>query len=303
MVKWEDLLYKTSALEKVLLDREPLNIPEKGFTGIWEETEQLDYGYKATISYVEGGNRLGYRYTFVIIQSDISDWAVYGWSSGWRLPVPERGELKDFDEALVLAKAMAKAKREYLPPTRLLPLFVTEQEEDGKVMHRDGWYSTSLYALPRPVPPCLEGARAWSIREGIYVFFPDRSYRLIPHRKWGEWLTILDNYGMELIGRQGDLLVFTSYHLPQPEDDWEMLDEECLDRHTITSRSHEEHTYKVCFDDFQYGGYIFHRVDEREDALVFTHPEHEKVEIEIPSQGCWVVLLGGTSHPFKKEID
>ncbi|HOQ51953.1 MAG TPA: hypothetical protein PK233_09020 [Candidatus Atribacteria bacterium] len=56
MVKWEDLLYKTSALEKVLLDREPLNIPEKGFTGIWEETEQLDCGYKATISYVEGGN-------------------------------------------------------------------------------------------------------------------------------------------------------------------------------------------------------------------------------------------------------
>ena len=99
MVKWEDLLYKTSALEKVLLDREPLNIPEKGFTGIWEETEQLDYGYKATISYVEGGNRLGYRYTFVIIQSGISDWAVYGWAQGWRLPVPERGELKDFNEA------------------------------------------------------------------------------------------------------------------------------------------------------------------------------------------------------------
>ncbi len=299
MIKWEDLLYKTSELEKALLRFEPVLIPEKGFTGIWESTFELEHGFKAIVAYLEGGNRLGCRYTLVIVDNKIGH-VLYGWAKGWRLPVPERGELKDFNKALDVAKAMAKAKREYLPPTRLLPLFVTEQEEEGKVMHRDGWYSTSPYALPRPVPPCLEGARAWSIREGIYVFFPDRSYRLIPHRKWGEWLSIIEGYSLKLIGRQGDLLVFTSPCLPQLDDDWNVLDEVYFDNHVVTCKNKENS--KIRYFSLMCGGYVFQPLDDNE-FLVFTHPEHEKVEIEVPDDGCLVMLLPGTSRPFQNKID
>lgn len=296
MIKWEDLLYKTSELEKALLRFEPVLIPEKGFTGIWESTFELEHGFKAIVAYLEGGNRLGCRYTFVIVDNKIGH-VLYGWAKGWRLPVPERGELKEFQQGSELTKAMARAKKEVLSFVDSLPRFY---RENGKTFCKGGWYTTSLFALPRPTPSCLGEARVWSIKEGIYVYFPDGSYRLIPHRKWGEWLSIIEGYSLKLIGRQGDLLVFTSPCLPQLDDDWNVLDEVYFDNHVVTCKNKENS--KIRYFSLMCGGYVFQPLDDNE-FLVFTHPEHEKVEIEVPDDGCLVMLLPGTSRPFQNKID
>lgn len=294
----ENLLYSTSKLEKVFFSKEPFYVPDNGFTGMWEATATFDDEVKAIVSYMEGGAHLGDRYTFVVAQSP-QGWATYGWAKGWRLPVPERGFIQDFVEEKNMLKALVWAEKGELPLIQNLPGFFTGRNVDGNFLHKDRWFTRSIYALPRPVPDFIKEAQVWSIREGIYISFPDGSYRLIPHRQWWEFMEVIRDYDLELIGRQGDLLVFSYEHPPirDEEVDFRPLEKESIDRHEIIIDGKAE-----CQKLYRIESFIFRSLGQ-EFTLTFTHPEHERMDVKVASNGCWVVLLPGTSHPFEKKID
>lgn len=311
MIK-QELIYSTSKLEKILLKDEIITIPERGFKTLYERTFELDDD-KITVSYIEGGANCGCRYTFVIIQSiyqELAGYVTYGWSKGWKLPVPERGELKDFRQKIIIANAMKGISKMALPYINEIPDF---RDEGRFARHKkDGWLTNSIFALPRD--SWMEG-KVWSIREGIYISFPDGSYRLIPHRVWGKWNMMLKDLFATFINRQGDLYVFTSDYLmlssgevydmfaPANENKyirlpWELQKDNSIsiDNHTIIFRG------RGLSCQLRDGSYAIKRADD-DCVLEFIHPEHEKVEIELSSQIYLITLLPGTSHPFQRKVD
>lgn len=164
---------------------------------------------------------------------------------------------------------------------------------NGRINHTDGWYTRTERALPLPAPTWAPDARAWDIREGVYVVFADESYRLIRRREYYDFLRIFDR---PPIARQGDLLVFdeppaairrvgdtplamqfnggTTFRCVLGDDSGDGK-EESLDRHT-----------------FRPAGLP----DAGEFGCVL-HPEHDRLDLP----GTWetLILAPGTSRPFQ----
>jgi len=155
----------------------------------------------------------------------------------------------------------------------------------GRTYHRDGWYTRTERVLPLPAPTWAPDARAWDIREGVYVVFADESYRLVQRKEYYDFLRV---FPRPPIARQGDLLVFDEQPvairqglipLAVPRcilrDDSGNGKEESLDRHT-----------------FRPAGLP----DAGEFGCVL-HPEHDRLDLP----GTWetLILAPGTSRPFQ----
>lgn len=152
---------------------------------------------------------------------------------------------------------------------------------DGRTTHVHGWFTHGTWALPLTVPPFLDsGTTVWDIREGIYITFPDGTCRLIPRRDHGagydEWEKFVGLFGgvtyPNEINRQGDLFVLSSGYGLEGMNAVEVKEGVTLDRHTVAV--HDGH-------------------------LVLEHPQHEPLNV---SEGDWLVMLPGASHPFSRRV-
>jgi len=184
-----------------------------------------------------------------------------------------------------------------------LPGFRLVEGQNYYVEEKSWWFVASQEVTSVSVPSCLKGAKAWDIpSEGIYIVFPDDSRRLVFHSDWKKWLSILKKYHLKLIARQGDLLAFTSTKQSV------VMGGFVGETSVVYLHDHEiKNPSRIAYKEFQtqYGGYTFDPDESKEGKLILTfiHPEHDKVIVEVPKNGCWVMLLPGTSTPGKKKID
>ncbi len=267
----QELLYVPSLLEEAL---EPVDHalvpPGRGFHTLYERMVRLDDGTWALVAYVEGGARCGDRYTIVIHENRC------GWARGFRLPVPMRPlstlSVKDFrgltSEKLLLIKEV--------------PGF----SQSGT--HEQGWYTQSC--LVREIPPGAAlppESRIFLLREGVYVYFPDKSIRLMTYTDYFSLPEIAPDF------RQGNLLIYKQERNVSGEEYISIPEEVSLvsiDRHQIFVAEYELHSV-MCRDWLQ-GGRI-------------EHPDHEPVILPADDDGPdWAVkgytwqYLPSVSRPF-----
>jgi|GEM_PF-5643831 len=175
-----------------------------------------------------------------------------------------------------------------------------------KVNHQDGWFTRSKIVYRVEKPEWFEGD-AFRIAEGIYITFPDGSYRLVQSAKeffsWPGWSLgpsiptdipgVISGYGGPT-HRQGDLMVW-----PAPGDlgEWEG---ELSFRGLTLDTSH----FLLVDESLPEGkGSLDRHTVERNDdgSVVITHPEHATVE--LPAGKYIIGLLPGTSRPFSRDRD
>lgn len=258
-----------------------IEFPLKGFHTLRETQFESSDGYAVTWAWIVGGRNDGLRYTIGVARKEAEILA--GWERGHRdyvflRPIPEG-----------LVGALQRLSAEPLPFIGDLPGF----QPDG--IHADGWFSKSLLAMDiKPASYLGEGAKVWRIREGVYVAFPDGSYRLIPHE---EYVRVSSYWGPPNY-RQGDLLVWLV-----PEWDSmckhmkELSEKEGTEKMTLFDRHHIE---ALAIEDFAL--YCESRIGLHvQGPATITHPEHGV--LELPEGTYEVKLLPGTSRPFQIGID
>jgi hypothetical protein len=169
-------------------------------------------------------------------------------------------------------------------------------------IHKDGWYTTGERALALPPPAWAPDARAYDIREGVYLIFADGSCRLMGRREYYAFARLYPS------GRQGDCWALT------PEDLLAVDGQVCPDG-TRPDSSAGQAVVGTGAAIWTYGrdrgrgpwsivGQLTrlepgaelgrHRVEG--DQLV--HPEHEPVE--VPAGAEWLTLVPGASRPFTR---
>jgi hypothetical protein len=273
-MKKDDLLYRGTEME---VELEPFRLPRRGFHTAYEarlEFEGGDASGTAIVLYLEGGANCGCRYTFVYA---ITERVETGWAQGFRLPVPIRR----------LPENLHKMLQRLTPRPLLRPREVPGFDADGR--HKDDWYTSSILVREIEIASVLgENARVFLLREGVYVTFPDGSYRLAPYREWFSFVSLYDDRVPD--ARQGDLLVFS-------EGPGWLLD--LTDVQEEIKASVGRHTMEI-------GG----KIEEwEEDVLVvraprgckITHPEHP--ELVLQGGNYTIVHLPGDSRPFRASVD
>ena len=294
-LKIERFIYEPSLLEKALSPSE-IQIPGRGFHSLWEREFYID-GVDGThivlVAYVEGGLHCGDKYTVVLERKydrTTFKYPIYrtGWAEGFTLPVPAR----NLAACGISARTFRKLKSQKLLFIDEVPGFT--EGMDGRYYHPPGmWYSRSLLVREYPPLPILgEGARVFLLREGVYVYFPDESFRLIPYAEYFD----LESWPVPDY-RQGDLLVWKvrDVALTGHKKTGEEVDEILLtcDRHTIIV---VPPAFYSPGENWTTGGRI-------------EHPEHGVLELPGPETldpGVGYVpkyswkLLPGTSRPFQR---
>jgi len=156
---------------------------------------------------------------------------------------------------------------------------------EPQTRHDAGWHTHSRVILPLPAPSFAPEARTFDIREGVYLYFPDQSIRLIARR---EYYAFLSEMPFNSIARQGDLLFFAGDH--SGNRDWEWVRQDDDGRGLAAGRRIDEQTFASV------QSLDRHELDE--EANVVRHPEHG--EMPLP-EGQWTaVLMPGTSRPFER---
>jgi len=123
-------------------------------------------------------------------------------------------------------------------------------------------------ALPLAPPAWAKDARAWDIREGVYIAFTDGTYRLVPRREYYDFARAIQ-YAGPPIARQGDLLVFCQ----QLPEDMRAI----YRRDGVTSDGIDHHVM--------------------ENGAI-THPEHGS--LILPENWQTIILAPGSSRPFAR---
>ncbi len=274
-----------------------IEYPGRGFHSLYETKFQTADGYTVFWAWVIGGDGDGIKYTVAVATNDEGDVKV-GWERGHKSYVFKRPVPREFTNAI-----------RYLTPGKLLMIGeLPGFDQDGH--HRDGWFSRGLFATKLLTPNCLMTSvecadpelvlqpECWRIKEGVYVVFPDGSYRLMGFM---DYLTIKLWDRPTL--RQGDLMFFrlqwpiefndNGEPVSPPSFTYEVYPEGySMDRHGIDGlvlirKSKAEGVYEK--DIFLVG------------AAAVRHPQHGT--LEIPEGHYEIVMLPGTSRPFQYGID
>ncbi len=174
--------------------------------------------------------------------------------------------------------------------------------QENTHLHRDGWFTRSCVVLPIPAPSFAPDAKAWDMREGIYLTFPDESYRLITRREYFAFLRHVEaesranNADPNPISRQGDLLFFSGNWGNKGWDGsrqviCQPMDEGCF----FVPADHTDNTQRrvVELRDMEFDRHVI-----SEDANCVRHPEHG--EMPLPGGAWTAVLMPGTSRPFAR---
>jgi len=275
---------------------EHLEVPHGGFHHVWETVIQTTDEWIITMAWVTGGERNGYRYTLAVAKKE--GIIRTGWMFGHKDYVLVRSVPDKAIDALIGSQISE------LLIIYNIPGFTDAWNEGPYFHHRDGWYSTGLFGIKvepvdcikTPIPSCVENELVaqpdvYSIREGIYIVFPDGSYRLMSRSKYRDisgWP--LPHY------RQGDLLVWR-------------LAKECklVIQSTIGIIKFLEDdniVRKYAIDNHCINGIIEPKDGTNayvQGPATIEHPEHGVLELQ---DGTFEVkLLPGTSRPFQGGID
>lgn len=199
-------------------------------------------------------------------------------------------------EEKFLRLAADRAKRRVaLIPAHEVPGF---EQNEGRLVHLQGWLSASFYAMPMDSPEFAPEAKVWDIREGVYMSFPDGSIRLARRPDyWSFWREFMDR---QVVSRQGDLLFFVNIRNVW---DFPSVATEADHRRVF---GHDLGLYVTAGGPGTVGQRFSVRPEAEIDRHVFSsedwvvrHPEHG--EMPLPT-GDWVaVLLPGTSRPFQRD--
>ncbi len=260
----DGLFFKRPLIVDVLAKDNSIVCPDRGFRTVHEvQFNDLD-NYVVTWAWLEGGMYNEIRYTLAVAVKD--GIKKVGWVRGHKdyvfiRPIPNK---------LLSAAKFATSKS--LELIDLVPGF----GPSGK--HVDRWFSHGLFAVEDDdVPECLgDKVRAWRIKEGMYITFPDGSYRLMrvedyENVKWWD----------DPEYRQGDLFV---WQIANPNTcDGNILSEYLLEQHHIACNN----VIKVLQDNL---GVLI------EGPAIIKHFEYET--LELPNGIFEIRLLPGTSKPF-----
>ncbi|MFA4819259.1 MAG: hypothetical protein WC621_05470 [Patescibacteria group bacterium] len=202
---------------------------------------------------------------------------------------------------LMLKKAVAQRTAEELKPINSVAGFTAT--DNGIVHHQNGWYTLTDFALEIQSPEWAPGAQAWDIKEGIYIIFPDTSFRLIPRR---EYFGFLKLFCREPEYRQGDLLVFRGWNPPKKDSIQNCVSID-IDRHTVSIQDGSAILYREAItaewpNDNSFGVVMVGGAKEETNVLL-KHPEHEleKIQLKNEDEGYTFVLVPGTSRPFQRD--
>lgn len=300
-MKTEELLYSANALE-LALEGADMEMPLNGFHTVYQREVRIDTSARALVSYIVGGLNDGMRYTVVMLYTH-GALVRTGWGKDFRLPVPERS-LGDWEE---LQRAVAGVTPSDLLLMEQVPGF------DANAVHKDGWFSRGQLAYELPSVEALPDAKLYRIREGVYMVFPDETYRLASAREFFTWPML----NVPPAARQGDLLVhpigdsphgrypaITRYAGKYPADlelgNWFLAEDFAgeLGRHRLILD--ERTKFRSVF----YGDDALERttiqitsVDEDAPCSVrVEHPEHETIEAE--GYTLTLSFVPGVSRPF-----
>jgi len=165
---------------------------------------------------------------------------------------------------------------------KILPLSqVPGFNKDG--YHEQGWYSKSPFVLTQTAPSWAPEASTWNIQEGIFLSFPDGSFRLVGKYEF------FNSYIPTVLARQGDCLVLEG----QPT----------LSRSAMTGESYREALpgfWQGAVEEGQEASLGRHTFRKKESGGVLVHPQHESVEVP---PGAYVAFMPGTSRPFSADDD
>lgn len=171
-----------------------------------------------------------------------------------------------------------------------VPGFKQEDSEYRLTTHKQGWYSESPFAIELPSPAWAPEARAFNIKEGVYLSFPDGSMRLVGRR---EFFSTPWNGDSKPFARQGDCLVY----------EWECMADAVAAKGEQAVRIILPKEASV-LNSANQDGLDHHSVSLDSDGggcLVIGHPEHEELRVKVFEHGMMsVVLMPGTSRPFQR---
>jgi len=282
-----------------------IEYPGNGFHSLYEAKFQTADGYTVHWAWVIGGSGDGIKYTVAVaVNEDEEEREVVktGWERGHKSYVLERPVPREFTNSI----------RHLVPGKLFLIDEVPGFDVDGN--HRDGWFSKGLFALKLSVPDCLTinvecadpelviQPECWRIKEGVFIVFPDDSYRLMGFM---DYLTI--RQWVRPTYRQGDLMFFKLQVGIEFNSDGEPVSKPCdylPARHGYTFDVYKG-GYNV--DRHNVDGLVVIRKSKAEDIYerdiilvgpaVARHPEHE--ELKIPEGQYEIIMLPGTSRPFR----
>ena len=280
-----------------------IEYPLKGFHTLYEARFETADNYAITWAWITGGRGDGLRYTVAVADNGYGDIKV-GWERGHKDYVFIR-RLDNPDNESDYPDRLMNAIKRLTPRKLVIVAEIPGFDDDGK--HKDGWFTKGLFALEMAQAPCLgEGARAWKLKEGIYIAFPDGSCRLMSQDEYRDVV----GWGVPTF-RQGDLLLFKLDPAPIEFYDWGEPQHPngfkivphpegyTMDRHQLEGQvfiyEGVMHSNPIC--DFSlYSGKVVVAGPAR-----VIHPEHGI--LELPEGQYHARLLPGTSRPFQGGID
>lgn len=280
--------------------------PGRGFHHVWENKFELKEGGYAVVAYAVGGANNGYRGTFVFLYDADGEPNRVAYEFGnFHLPLKCVGEKLSRWRG---PNPFVKAERMPMRYPHELPGFKGDDLEYPWATHKDGWFTKSPAAIYKELisPIFHEDDRAWVMNEGVYIYFHDGSYRMVP--RWA--FAFLDRMPYPR-ARQGDLLVLQPSAV---ERYWPIIEEEevhgycklSIDRHTAVNL--EQPYKKITFmrgrflgEPAEIVGYLVHAQTGKD--IVLEHPEHGVLNTR--EYEALLVLMPGTSRPYEnvKERD
>ena len=271
-----------------------IEYPLKGFHSLYETKFETMDGYTVHWAWVIGGYGDGIKYTVAVAVDEDEEVVKAGWEHGHKSYVLERPVPREFTNSI----------RHLVPGKLFLIDEVPGFDVDGN--HRDGWFSKGLFALKLSVPDCLTinvecadpelviQPECWRIKEGVFIVFPDDSYRLMGFM---DYLTI--RQWVRPTYRQGDLMFFKLQVGIEFNSDGE----------PVSKHGYTFDVYKGGYnvDRHNVDGLVVIRKSKAEDVYerdiilvgpaVARHPEHG--ELKIPEGQYEIIMLPGTSRPFR----
>jgi len=266
-------------LDKVNHIRMGMEFPDRGFHTLLETQFETQDDYVVTWAWVTGGLGNGIKYTVAVATGGDGDTKA-GWTQGH----------KDYVFVRPIPQKFVNAIRNLTPEQLYLIGQISGFDSAGH--HKDGWHSRGLFAARLALPDCLcaddepNQPEVWRIKEGVFILFPDDTYRLMTFADYF-WLR---NCWDRPDFRQGDLLFYKAdMHLLRLRIENMVNEGETIrvDRHVITAQT-------IRLDQATKTLYLFGKVR-------VEHPEHGV--LDMPDGVYTYSLLPGTSRPFRGGID
>lgn len=286
----KDIMYEPNLLETAFSRGQRLDMPGNGFHTLYTRKERLLDGTDVTLAYLVGGLNNGFRYSVVVARTPGENVDIRcGREAGFRFPVPRETAYTQ-QLAVDIYTAARGLPEEQLLRMEEVPGFTAAGGTFGHRLHDSGdWYTRSMFTYELEHFPVFgEGARAFLLREGVYVWFPDKTIRLIPTKEfWEENWNMIDPPD----ARQGDLLAWKRAGYGNGDKN-EPAKEAAIDRHMIWPvQGVFTAAMGTCWYWVSPGG-----------MLEVRHPEHELLSLPGENGTFWMLrLLPGTSRPFARE--